>query len=70
MPGRLGPRRGDVLASVVDDVDALVDQQLRVRQPAWTAALVGGAAVLLAGLLSPAAGFVVLAVTLVGAAGG
>ena len=70
VPGRLGRRRGDVLASVVDDVDALVDAQLRVRQPAWTAVLVGGAAVLLAGLLSPAAGVVVLATTLVGAAGG
>lgn len=70
VPGRLGRRRGDVLASVVDDVDALVDGQLRVRQPAWTAAMVGGAAALLAGLLSPAAGTVVLAVTLVGAAGG
>ena len=70
VPGRLGRRRGDVLASVVDDVDALVDGQLRVRQPAWTAALVGGAAVLLAGLLSPGAGGVVLAVCLVGAAGG
>ncbi len=36
-PARLGRRRGDLLASVVDDVDALVDQQLRVRQPvmAW-----------------------------------
>ena len=70
VPGRLGRRRGDVLASVVDDVDALVDGQLRVRQPAWTAVLVGSAAVLLAGLLSPAAGVVVLATTLVGAAGG
>ncbi len=36
-PARLGKRRGDLLASVVDDVDALVDQQLRVRTPvmAW-----------------------------------
>jgi ATP-binding cassette subfamily C protein CydCD len=42
-------------------VDALVDGQLRVRQPAWTAAMVGCAAALLAGLLSPAAGVVVLA---------
>jgi ATP-binding cassette subfamily C protein CydCD len=70
VPGRLGRRRGDVLASVVDDVDALVDAQLRVRQPAWTAVLVGGAAALLAGLLSPAAGVAVLAACLVGAAGG
>ena len=69
VPGRLGRRRGDVLASVVDDVDALVDAQLRVRQPAWTALTVGGAAVLLAGLLSPPAGVVVLATALIGAAG-
>ena len=40
VPCALGRRRGDVLTSVVDDVDAVVDEQLRVRQPAWTAALV------------------------------
>ena len=34
VPGRLGPRRGDLLTSVVDDVDALLDDRLRVRQPA------------------------------------
>ena len=42
VPGRLGVRRGEVLASVVDDVDAFLDEQLRVRQPWWTAGLVGG----------------------------
>ncbi|WP_235735047.1 hypothetical protein [Nocardioides alcanivorans] len=31
-PARLG-RRGDALAAVVDDVDALVDELLRVRLP-------------------------------------
>ena len=61
VPGRLGPRRGDVLASVVDDVDALVDQQLRVRQPLWTAGLVGAGATLFAALVTPAAGLVVAA---------
>ena len=38
VPGRLGKRRGDLLTSVVDDVDALVDEQLRVRQPLATSA--------------------------------
>ena len=32
-PGRLGPRRGDVLASVVDDVDSVLDRELRGRMP-------------------------------------
>jgi ATP-binding cassette subfamily C protein CydCD len=32
-PGRLGPRRGDVLASVVDDVDSVLDRELRCRLP-------------------------------------
>ena len=36
VPGRLGRRRGDLLASVVDDVDALLDERLRVRAPLWT----------------------------------
>ena len=59
VPGRLGPRRGDVLASVVDDVDALVDQQLRVRQPLWTAGLVGAGATAFAAVVTPVAGLVV-----------
>ena len=59
VPGRLGPRRGDVLTSVVDDVDALVDQQLRVRQPLWTAGLVGAGATVFAALVTPVAGLVV-----------
>lgn len=32
-PGALGRRRGDLLASVVDDVDSVLDRQLRVRMP-------------------------------------
>ncbi|MCW2785322.1 MAG: cydD [Marmoricola sp.] len=32
-PARLGRRRGDLLTSVVDDVDAQLDRILRVRQP-------------------------------------
>ncbi len=62
VPGRLGPRRGDVLTSVVDDVDAVVDQQLRVRQPVWTAVLVGCGATALAALATPVGGGVVAGV--------
>ncbi len=40
VPGRLGRRRGDVLASVVDDVDGVVDEQLRVRLPVRSFAVV------------------------------
>jgi ATP-binding cassette subfamily C protein CydCD len=32
-PARLGRHRGDLLSAVVDDVDAQLDEQLRVRQP-------------------------------------
>ncbi|HEY0642999.1 MAG TPA: thiol reductant ABC exporter subunit CydD, partial [Nocardioides sp.] len=67
VPGRLGPRRGDLLTSVVDDVDALLDDRLRVRQPVATAALVGLGAALLTGLLDLRAGLVVLAVAATGA---
>jgi ATP-binding cassette, subfamily C, bacterial CydCD len=70
VPARLGRRRGDVLTSIVDDVDSLVDLQLRVRQPAWTAAWVGLAAAVGAGLIDPVAGLVVLGVVLVGGLGG
>ncbi len=66
-PGRLGRHRGDVLASIVDDVDAVVDQQLRVRAPLVTAGAVAALAVAVAGWLLPAAAAVVLAgVLLVG----
>ncbi|WP_322921759.1 thiol reductant ABC exporter subunit CydD [Nocardioides renjunii] len=68
VPGRLGPRRGDLLTQVVDDVDALLDERLRVRQPVATAALVGAGAAVLAALLDPAAGLVVLGVVAAGAA--
>lgn len=62
VPGRLGPRRGDLLTSVVDDVDALLDDRLRVRQPLVTAGLVGAGAAVLTALVAPVAGLVVLAV--------
>lgn len=70
VPGRLGPRRGDVLASVVDDVDSLVDRRLRVRQPVTTALWVGVVATGFAALLSPRAGVVTALVCLVGGLGG
>ncbi len=67
VPGRLGPRRGDLLTRVVDDVDALLDDRLRVRQPLASAAIVGLGAAILTGLLAPAAGLVVLGVAASGA---
>ncbi len=66
-PGRLGRQRGDVLASVVDDVDALLDRQLRVRTPVATAVLVGLGAAAFAAWRLPSSGQVMLA--LVAAAG-
>ncbi len=66
VPGRLGRRRGDVLSSVVDDVDSVVDRQLRVRMPLVQLGLVGLLASLLAGLLLPVAGFVAAGVPLAG----
>jgi ATP-binding cassette subfamily C protein CydCD len=40
-PGRLGKRRGDVLASVVDDVDSVLDRELRDRLPVRGLVIVG-----------------------------
>lgn len=68
VPGRLGRRRGDLLASVVDDVDAVLDERLRVRAPLWTwlgTSLLTGA---LAWWLLPSAGAVLLAAALGGGA--
>ncbi len=62
VPARLGTpgrRRGDLLTSLVDDVDALVDERVRVRVPLWAASLVCGAAVLFSSLIAPAAALVV-----------
>ncbi len=68
VPGRLGPRRGDLLTSVVDDVDALLDSQLRVRQPLVTGLIVGAGAAVFAAFLNPGAGMVVAGVALAGPA--
>ena len=43
-PGRLGRRRGDLLTSIVDDVDSVVDRELRVRMPWRSYALVAALA--------------------------
>jgi len=60
VPGRIG-RRGDVLASVVDDVDAVLDTELRVRLPVRGYAVVAALSVLAAALIRPGAGVVLLA---------
>jgi ATP-binding cassette subfamily C protein CydCD len=58
VPGRLGRRRGDVLAAVVDDVDAVLDRELRVRVPVRGFAIAAVLAALTAGLVQPLAGLV------------
>ncbi len=62
--GLAGYRSGDLLARLVADIDSLADRWLRVRLPYAAAALAGGGAVAVVGILSPAAGLV-LAATLV-----
>ena len=66
-PGALGRRRGDVLASIVDDVESVVDQQLRVRMPVRSGLLVMLVASAVAAWLLPAAGVVVALTGAVGA---
>jgi ATP-binding cassette subfamily C protein CydCD len=58
-PARLGRRRGDVLTSIVDDVDSVVDRELRVRMPVRGFALVASLATVVSGLLLWQAGVVV-----------
>ena len=69
-PGRLGARRGDLLTSVVDDVDAVLDRELRVRQPWVTAALVGVGAIGFAAWKSPVAGAITLVAVALGLGAG
>lgn len=59
-PGALGRRRGDLLASVVDDVDAVVDRELRVRLPLRSHLVVLGLASVVSTYLLPVAGAIVL----------
>ncbi|MCW2797961.1 thiol reductant ABC exporter subunit CydD [Nocardioides sp.] len=65
-PGRLGKRRGDLLASIVDDVDGVVDRELRVRMPLRSFVMVAALATLVATALMPAAGLVIGLFTVVG----
>ncbi|QSR26988.1 ABC transporter permease [Nocardioides aromaticivorans] len=60
VPARLGKRRGDLLTSVVDDVDSVVDRQLRVRLPLVQLGLVILLAAGVAAVLQPAVALVVL----------
>lgn len=58
-PARLGPRRrGDLLAGLVSDVDAVEDLWLRLIEPAAIAALVSACCVGFAAWLLPSAGAV------------
>jgi len=52
-PGALGRRRGDVLAAIVDDVDSVLDRELRVRMPVRGAAVVAVLAVAVGALIEP-----------------
>ncbi|WP_328532230.1 thiol reductant ABC exporter subunit CydD [Nocardioides sp. NBC_00368] len=71
VPGALPGRRGDVLASVVDDVDAVLDEELRVRLPIREYAVVALLAVLATALIDPvAAAFTAATVVAAGAAFG
>jgi ATP-binding cassette subfamily C protein CydCD len=71
VPGALPGRRGDVLASVVDDVDAVLDEELRVRLPIREYAIVAALAVLATALIDPVAGaFTAATVLAAGAAFG
>ena len=68
-PGRLGRRRGDVLTAIVDDVDSVVDRELRVGCRARLRAG-GRPRSAVSAVLLPAAGPVVaLAAAVAGAAG-
>jgi ATP-binding cassette, subfamily C, bacterial CydCD len=62
-PARLGPRRGDVLSSVVDDVDSILDRELRDRLPVRGLLGVGVLAGLVSALLDVRAGVVVVLAT-------
>lgn len=65
-PGALGRRRGDVLASVVDDVDSVLDRELRVRMPVRGFAITAALAIAVTALVEPLAVPVVAGSCLVG----
>jgi len=60
-PGGLGRRRGEALAAIVDDVESVVDRELRVRLPVRSVAGVTVLAALAAVVLLPWGGAVVAA---------
>ncbi|MEP9381702.1 thiol reductant ABC exporter subunit CydD [Nocardioides sp. KR10-350] len=68
VPGALPRRRGDLLASVVDDVDCVLDEELRVRLPVRSFAIAAAMATVVAALLAPVAGAVVGGCCVVGGA--
>ncbi|MBF4765783.1 thiol reductant ABC exporter subunit CydD [Nocardioides islandensis] len=70
VPARLGRRRGDVLSSIVDDVDCEVDRELRVRAPVRSYVLVAALAAAVAALVLPAAAGAIGIGALVAGAGG
>jgi len=65
-PGRLGKRRGDVLAAIVDDVDAVLDDELRVKLPVRSFLVTGAVAVGVTALLDVRSAGVVAALCAVG----
>ncbi|MEP9363802.1 thiol reductant ABC exporter subunit CydD [Nocardioides sp. CN2-186] len=67
-PGALGRRRGDVLAAVVDDVDAVLDKELRVRMPVWGFVISASIAVVFTAFAAPIVVPVVLGMCAAGAA--
>ena len=69
VPGRLGRRRGDVLASIVDDVDSVVDRELRVRMPVVSYSLVVAVAVAVSALILPVAAATIAAGSVAGGVG-
>ena len=59
-PARLGRRsRGEVLTAVVRDLDDVIDEQVRVVVPAWSAAIASVVGTVLAAWHLPAAGLAV-----------
>ncbi|WP_082605686.1 thiol reductant ABC exporter subunit CydD [Nocardioides sp. Root190] len=68
VPGGLDRRRGDVLSSIVDDVDSVIDSRLRVRMPLAQLAMVAVLATAVAAYLHPPSSVFVAAATLVGGA--
>ena len=59
VPGALGDRpRGEVLGGFVDDLDALQDEALRVRQPFWVSVLVTLLSIAVLALIHPIASFI------------